>query len=109
VAVRQRAPAAATARARTACPGSALRSRGGRQHLGNTKSRILRPSQYAAAETGTSHNRTRRAILPARLGLMLSPTGVSLLPASHVPDPGAQGPTGHQETGVALRSERGQR
>ncbi|GHE51568.1 hypothetical protein [Streptomyces capitiformicae] len=53
---------------------------------------MLRPTQYAAAETGASHNRTWRAIPLVLLGLVRSPTGVSLLPAGTVPDPGAQGP-----------------
>ncbi len=35
---------------------------------------MIRPAQYAAAQIGTSHNRTRRAILLALLGLVRSPT-----------------------------------
>ncbi|MDX2683700.1 hypothetical protein [Streptomyces soliscabiei] len=50
---------------------------------------MILPAQYAAAETGPSHNRTRHAILPALLGLVRLPTDVSLLPDGHVPDPGA--------------------
>ncbi|GGN46010.1 hypothetical protein GCM10011578_098500 [Streptomyces fuscichromogenes] len=63
---------------------------------------MIRPAQYAAADIGTSHNRTRLAVLPALLGPVRSPADVSLLPDGHVPDPGAQGPTPRQGAGIAV-------